>query len=87
MANHKQARKRNRQNRKCQAQNRHYRSTMRTFVKRVRAAIAGKDSAGANSALQSATRMIDRCASKGIIPARRASRYVSRLTRAVRTLG
>jgi small subunit ribosomal protein S20 len=83
VANHKQAEKRNRQRVKRQANNRQQRSTMRTFVKRVRAAIAENDKAGALAALKDATPLIDRAGRRGIIPRGRATRSLSRLTQAV----
>ena len=86
MATHPQAEKRNRQRIKRQAHHRHSRSTMRTHIKRVKSALAGKDLSGARDALKVALPFIDRCARKGIIPKKRASRTVSRLTRAVNAL-
>jgi small subunit ribosomal protein S20 len=83
MANHKQAAKRNRQRIKRQARNRHFKSTMRTQMKRVRSALDEGDKAAAQAALKEALPLIDKLAGKGIIPQRRASRYVSRLTKAV----
>ena len=86
MANHPQAEKRNRQRIKKQAHHRHYRTTLRTHVKRVRSAVADKDQERAREALKAAIPFIDRCAGKGIVPAKRASRAVSRLTKAVNDL-
>lgn len=83
MANHPQAEKRNRQRIKRQAHHRHFRSTMRTFVKRVRAAILDGDKAAADEALKKAVPLVDRCGQKSVIPRKRASRIVSRLTQAV----
>lgn len=83
MANHPQAEKRNRQRIRLQAQNRHFKTTMRTRIKLVRKAVDGGDSQAAQSALTSAVPLIDRCAQKGIIPRKRASRLVSRLSVAV----
>lgn len=59
---------------------------MRTFIKRVRLAISQRNADSATDALKSALPLIDRCAQKGVIPKKRASRLVSRLTRAVGTL-
>lgn len=86
VANHPQAAKRNRQRIRRQTQNRHFKSTMRTHIKRVRAAIATKDSGAAKEALTHAVPIIDRCAQKGVIPRKRASRFISRLTCAVNSL-
>ena len=83
MANIKSAEKRNRQRIKRQARNRHQITTMRTFVKRVRAAIEAKDGKVAADALKAAISIIDKTAQKGAIKKESASRKISRLTRAV----
>lgn len=87
MANHKSALKRNRQNEKKNERNKHVRSTLRTFIKRVREAVAQKDAGAAKEALAAAIPVIDGAASKGVIHRNNASRNVSRLTRLVGTLG
>ncbi len=87
MANHKSALKRNRQNQKKNLRNKHVRSTLRTFIKRVREAVEGKDATVAKEALAAAIPVIDGAASKGVIHRANASRNVSRLTRLVNTLG
>jgi small subunit ribosomal protein S20 len=86
VASHPQAAKRNRQRLKREAHHRHYKTTMRTYIKRVRGALAQKKADVAQEALKVAVPFIDRCAVKGIIPAKRASRFVARLTRAVNAL-
>ncbi len=87
MANHKSALKRNKQNQKKNLRNKHVRSTLRTFIKRVREAVEGKDAAVAKEALAAAIPVIDGAASKGVIHRSNASRNVSRLTKLVNTLG
>lgn len=87
MANHKSALKRLKQNEKKNERNKHIRSTLRTFIKRVREAVAVKDAAVAKEALEAAIPVIDSAASKGVIHSSNASRSVSRLTRLVNTLG
>ena len=87
MANHKSALKRNKQNEKKNLRNKHVRSTLRTFVKRVREAVEGKDAGVAKEALAAAIPVIDAAASKGVIHSSNASRSVSRLTKLVNTLG
>lgn len=87
MANHKSALKRNRQNAKKNERNKHVRSTLRTFVKRVRESVAAKDVTSAKEALAAAVPVIDAAASKGVIHVNNASRNVSRLTKLVNTLG
>lgn len=86
MANHKSALKRIKQNRKRNERNIHIRSTLRTFIKRVREAAAAKDVTGAEQALAAAIPVIDAAASKGVIHSSNASRNVSRLTKLVNTL-
>jgi len=86
VANHPQAKKRNRQRIRRTVRNRHVRSTTRTCVKRVRALIAAGDVDGARQALVAAVRQLDRSVTKGVLPRRSASRSVSRLTLAVNEL-
>ncbi|MEZ4381469.1 MAG: 30S ribosomal protein S20 [Nannocystaceae bacterium] len=83
MANHKQAEKRNRQRIKRRQRNLLHLSTMRTFMKRVRKAIAEEDLALAKETLPLAISAIDSARSKGVIHRNTASRYVSRLSTAV----
>ena len=87
MAHHKSAIKRIKQNAKKYERNKHIRSTLRTFIKRVREAAAKNDPTAAKDALKAAIPVIDTAASKGIIHPNNASRNVSRLTRLVSTLG
>ena len=87
MATHPQAEKRNRQRIKRQAHHRHYRSTMRTYIKRTQAAMQNGEKELAEQALKIAVPFIDRCAQKNVIPRKRASRMVARLTRAVQNIG
>ncbi len=87
MANHKQAEKRNRQRIKRRQRNLLHLSSMRTYIKRVRAALASDDADAAKKWLPTALQAIDKAASKGVIHRNTASRYVSRLTVAVNKLG
>jgi small subunit ribosomal protein S20 len=87
VAHHKSAIKRIKQNEKRRLRNKHVRSTLRTFIKRVREAVASKDSGAAKEALSAAIPVIDKAASKGVIHKANASRNVSRLTKLVSTLG
>lgn len=80
MANHASAKKRIRQTIKKTARNRHVRATVRTYVKRVRAAIAAEDKATASSALGVAIQKIDAAVQKGVYHRKTGSRYISRLT-------
>ena len=83
MANIASAIKRNRQNAKRRAHNRHYRSTMRTEIKKVRAAIEAGDKDAAQAHLPATVAIIQRVAQKGIIHKRNAARRVSRLNKAI----
>lgn len=83
VANHKQAEKRNRQRVKRRARNLQHLSSMRTFMKRVRKMLASKEVDEAKATLPKALTAIAKAASKGVIHRNTASRYVSRLTRAV----
>jgi small subunit ribosomal protein S20 len=86
LANHKSAIKRIKQNRKRNERNTHVKSTLKTFIKRVREAAAAKDTVAAREALGAAIPVIDGAASKGVIHRSTASRNVSRLTRLVNTI-
>ena len=86
MANHKSAEKRNRQNKIRNARNTHIRSTMRTYVKKVRTAVAEGDQANAQSLLEKAVPCIDKAAAKGVIHKATASRKISRLAKLVNTM-
>ena len=86
MANHASTKKRIRQTEKRTLRNRHIRTTVRTFVKRVRAAIEAEDKSAAQEALSAAVRKIDGAVSKGIYHRKTGSRYISRLTSQVQKL-
>jgi small subunit ribosomal protein S20 len=83
MANHKQAEKRNRQRIKRRARNLMHLSSMRTYMKRVRRALAEGDLETAKKTLPIAIESIGKANSKGVIHRHAASRYTSRLTVAV----
>jgi small subunit ribosomal protein S20 len=86
LANHKSAIKRIKQNRKKNERNTHIKSTLKTYIKRVREAAAAKDATAAREALSAAIPVVDGAASKGVIHRATASRNVSRLTRLVNSL-
>ncbi len=86
MANHKSAIKRNKQTVVRTARNTHIRTTMRTFVKQVRTAVANGEKETAQTALTRAVPYIDKAATKGIIHQSTASRKISRLNKLVNTL-
>jgi small subunit ribosomal protein S20 len=86
VANHASAKKRIRQTAKRTIRNRHIRSTVRTYVKRVRAALSEGDKTAAQEALHAAVRKIDGAVNKGVYHRRTGSRYISRLTQQVNSL-
>jgi len=80
LGNHKSARKRARQTPERQVRNKAVRSLVRSSLKQAREAVDG-GAEDAASQVQRAERELRRAASKGVIPARRASRLVARLAR------
>lgn len=81
MANHKQALKRHRQSVEAHARNIHYKSMVRTFVKKALAQQATPEAPAAVAAFRKAESVVMHAASKGVIPRKRAARKVSRLAR------
>jgi small subunit ribosomal protein S20 len=82
MANHTSAVKRNRQRIKRTDRNRAAKSELRTELKKARAAVVAKP-AESTGLVKSAVSALDRAASKGTIPAKRASRVKGRLAAAL----
>jgi small subunit ribosomal protein S20 len=80
VANHVSAKKRIRQTERRTARNRHVRSTVRTFIKRARAAIEAGDPTATATAVREAESAIRKAISKGVFHHKTGSRYVSRLT-------
>ena len=87
MANSAQAKKRARQNEKRRQHNASLRSMVRTYLKKVDAAIATGVQADAQQAYIAAVPVIDRMADKGIIHKNKAARHKSRLNAKVKALG
>lgn len=87
MANSPQARKRARQNETRRQHNASLRSMVRTYIKKVEAALATGDQAAAQEAYSNAVPVIDRMADKGIIHKNKAARHKSRLNTRVKALG
>ncbi|MFK7931609.1 MAG: 30S ribosomal protein S20 [Myxococcota bacterium] len=86
MPHHKDAIKRLKQNEKRRERNRHFRSRMRNQIKKLRAAVESGDVELAQTELRTATSVIQRVASKGVIHRNQAARRVSRLNKAVKKL-
>ena len=59
---------------------------VRTYIKRVDAAVGSGDAAAAAQALESAMPMIDKMVSKGIMHKNKAARHKSRLNKKVKAL-
>ena len=78
MANHKSALKRHRQSLGRRARNRTVKTRIRTLLKNARGAI---DAGAPNAAelVREVTSLLDRAASKSVVPAERAARLKSRL--------
>lgn len=86
MANTKQAKKRVRQSEKHRAHNASMRSMLRTYIKKVLAAIGKSDKNAAVEAMKEATPIIDSMVNKGIIHKNKAARHKSRLTHHIKKL-
>lgn len=86
MANIKSAKKRILVNTTKAARNKSIKSSVKTAVKKVDAAVAAKDVEAAKAALLNATSVIDKAASKGVYHKNTASRKISRLNLAVNKL-
>lgn len=81
MANHKSALKRHRQSEKKRIRNAAVRTTVRGAVKHTRLAIEENKTEELGTSLATATRLLDRAVSKGIIHKNNAARKISRLTK------
>jgi len=86
VANFPQSRKRARQNGKRRSHNASLRSMVRTYLKKVVAAIDAKDAEAAKTAYTAAVPVIDRLADKGIIHKNKAARHKSRLNAQIKAL-
>jgi len=86
MANTPQAKKRIRRNERRAEINGARVSRIRTFVKKVEAALASGDKAAATTALQAAQPELQRGVSKGVLHKNTASRKFSRLTKRIAAL-
>jgi small subunit ribosomal protein S20 len=87
MANTPQAKKRIRRNARRTEVNGARVGRIRTFVKKVEAALAAGDKSAAATALQAAQPEMARGVAKGVLHKNTASRKFARLTKAVASLG
>ena len=83
MANIKSAKKRILVTETKTARNKAAKSRVKTYVKKVEAAVAAKDKAAAEAALVEAISEINKAGSKGVYHKNTCARKVSRLTKAV----
>jgi len=86
MANTAQAKKRARQAEKSRIRNTGQRSNLRTFVKKVIAAVNAGDKEQAQSAFKNVASVIDSAVTKGLIHKNKAARSKSRLNSKVRAM-
>jgi small subunit ribosomal protein S20 len=87
MPNTKSAKKRHRQSLERRARNRATKSSLKTLVKKVRAAVKDADAATAAEALKLAQTRLDKAAANGVIHKNAAARVKSRLSAAVKGVG
>ena len=81
MANIKSQIKRNKQNEKAHQRNRAVKSELRTHVRKFREAVETGDVAAATSALQVASRKLDKAVSKGVIHKNQAANRKSAIAK------
>ena len=86
MPNHKSAEKRVRQNEKRRAVNRSNRGSLRTQIKKLRAALTAGDKAQSQELLNPTIALIDKSVNKGVLHKNTAARHKSRLTMHVNEL-
>lgn len=86
MANIKSAKKRIKVIETKTERNKSIKSEIKTYIKKVDAAVAAKDAAAAKDALAITTKKIQMAASKGVYHKNNAARKVSRLTKAVNSI-
>lgn len=86
MANIKSAKKRARTAEKNRRHNASRRSMMRTYMKKVDAAITAGDQEAAQKAFAELTPILDRAAQKGLIHKNKAARHKSRMGAKVKAL-
>ncbi len=86
MANIKSAKKRILVNQKRAERNKAIRSKVKTYIKKVEAAVAAKDAEAAKAHLRTAISEIEKACSKGVYHKNNAGNKVSRLTKLVNTL-
>ena len=86
MANHKSAKTRINRNSKRSVINGARKSRVRTFVKKVEAAIAASDKETAAAAFKTAESELMRSVRKGVFPMNKVARTVSRLSKKIKAI-
>ncbi len=86
MANIKSAKKRAVQSEKRRQHNASQRSMMRTFIKKVYAAVAAGDKTAAQAAFVEMQKVVDRMASKGLIHTNKAANHKAKLSARIKAL-
>ena len=87
MANIKSAKKRVLVNQKKADRNKSIKSAVKTSIKKVEAAVVAKDKEAAVAALANAISTIDKAATKGVYHKNNCARKISRMTKAVNSIG
>ncbi len=86
MPNIKQQKKRVLTNEKARQRNAHFKSRVRTQVKKVRLAVESKDKALAEKEFRAAVSLLDKAQGRGIIHKNKVARHKADLTHLVNTL-
>jgi len=86
MANHKQAAKRTRQSEKRRMRNRARNSRVKTFIKKLDAAVEAKDKELANKLLPVVIKEVMKAGAKGLYHKNKVARKVSQLQKKVNSL-
>lgn len=86
MANSPQAKKRARQSESRRSHNGSARSMVRTYIKKVIAAIEAGDKAAANDTYREAVSILDKATGKGLYQKNKAARHKSRLNAKIKAL-
>ena len=87
MANIQSAKKRSRQANSRNSLKGSQRSSMRTMIKNVEAAIAENDAAKAKGLFITAQKALDKLANKKVLPKNAVARQKSRLSKSIKSLG
>jgi small subunit ribosomal protein S20 len=86
VANIKSQIKRNKTNEKARLRNKAVKSELKTYVRKTREAVTAGDKDAATTALQAASRKLDKAVSKGVIHKNQAANRKSKLAARVNSL-